>query len=61
MPITVIFHGPDGEKVYNGSMRTGKIGDMDRATLEKGWKSLVDCNLDALLAACENPHPYVPD
>jgi len=65
MPITIIFHGPDGEKTYDekevASGKQGVFGNLTSGDIEKGWKSLVANNLPALKWACENPHPYVPD
>ena len=57
MANVVIFSGSNGEM----SKAKGHVDGLSPEDLEKGWKTFMDNNLDALRVACENPHPYVPD
>jgi hypothetical protein len=62
MAIKVIFTGDDGKKVISEHDSSSCVVDgMSREQVEKGWKGIIESNLESLLMACKDPHPYVPD
>ncbi|KKQ50490.1 MAG: hypothetical protein US70_C0036G0003 [Parcubacteria group bacterium GW2011_GWD2_38_11] len=62
MSIKVIFTGVDGEEtVVEKRGLPGMVGGLTQQQMEDGWKNIIDDNGPAILAACKNPHPYVPD
>jgi hypothetical protein len=62
MPIKIVFTGADGkETVAEKSDLPSLVCGLKQCQLEDGWKRIIDANGPAILAACKNPHPYVPD
>lgn len=52
----------DGKRtVVEKSDSPSPVDGLTQRQLEDGWRSLIKANGPAILAACKNPHPYVPD